>query len=270
VDENLRVILVAENSPAAKAGLQVGDQIVSVDSISPPKDGQVAHTFSDALRKAMKDGAPVTVVYRRGTTDNTVTVTPTQICDYGLNLVEDDSLNAFADGDSINILTGMMRFTETDNELGLVIGHELSHNAMRHIDAKRINAMGGLLLDILAAAAGINTQGAFAHAASMAYSKEFEAEADYIGLYAVALTGQNLSSAPDFWRKVAAAHPDSIKQDYASTHPATPERFLHLEQVVAEINDKRARNVAVLPDLTKIPSSQKQEEPSQVLGFSPK
>jgi hypothetical protein len=46
---------------------------------------------------------------------------------------------------------------------------------------------------------------------------------------------------------VGQAHPDAIR--LATTHPTTPERFLQLQQVEAEIADKERRHLPLIPDL---------------------
>ncbi len=76
----------------------------------------------------------------------------------------------------------MTSFARNDDELALVIAHEMAHNLMKHIEAKKQNAMGGFLADL---ALAVLTRGAykdanFANAAGQAYSQEFESEADYV------------------------------------------------------------------------------------------
>jgi predicted Zn-dependent protease len=143
----------------------------------------------------------------------------------------------------------MMRFVEDDLELSLVISHELAHNVMNHVGAKKKNLILGTLLDIIAAGLGVNTQGVFGTLGVQAYSKEFEEEADYVGLYIMALSGLDIENAPNFWRRMAAVHSDSIS--YATTHPSTPHRFVLLEKTVQEINQKITSDVPLKPELKK-------------------
>lgn len=90
-------------------------------------------------------------------------------------------VNASANGKLVFIAAGKMRFANNDAELATMIAHELAHNTMRHIQKQQTNqtagAAAGLVLDILAAVAGVNTQGAFSRAGSniagRSYSQEF-------------------------------------------------------------------------------------------------
>jgi predicted Zn-dependent protease len=147
----------------------------------------------------------------------------------------------------------MMRFAQNDDELAVVVGHEIAHNAMRHLDAKKKNATLGAILgavvDIAAATQGVNTGGDFtnmgAGIGAMSYSQDFEREADYVGMYLLALAGRSYENAADFWRRMAQESPGSIK--YASSHPTSAERFVRLEQTVAEIRQKQDAGLPLVP-----------------------
>ena len=123
---------------------------------------------------------------------------------------------------------------------------------MGHIEAIQTNAMGGMLLDFLAAGFGVNTQGAFSKIAAGAYSQEFEAEADHVGLYIMALANYDMTDAPNFWRRMAIEHPTGI--DYGVSHPTTPKRFLGLENAITIITEQQTAGIDLagqvnIPDL---------------------
>jgi predicted Zn-dependent protease len=141
----------------------------------------------------------------------------------------------------------MLRFVENDQELALVIGHELAHNAMGHIGAKTTNYVLGSVFDILAAAYGVNTQGAFGNAGAQAYSQGLEAEADYVGLYAVARADMPIDDSANFWRRFGAAT-GSIKTQYGASHPGSAERFVGIENAIVEIKAKQANGEALVPN----------------------
>jgi membrane-associated protease RseP (regulator of RpoE activity) len=249
---NPRIISVAVGSPAEAAGLQVGDEIISVDGKTLPYGTRASKALPEMLKKS--GATPVKFAIDRAGTKMDITVTPTLICRYPVHIVDKDQINAFADGEQIVITTGMLRFAHNDTELGLVIAHELAHNVMGHIDKRKGNAAGGaavgLVFDVLAALAGVNTGGAFsrlgAQAGAGSFSKSFEAEADYVGLYLMARAGMDYRAAPDFWRRMSTINPKSIS--HASTHPVTPARFLLLKKTIAEIKEKQAKNLALEPN----------------------
>lgn len=245
----LQVIFVNDSSPAQTAGLQKGDLLMEVNGKEAPVGKDAVTKLHDLIKEESKDGKDLSLKVKRNGINEIVNITPEETCDYPLIIVDDTAVNAYADGNIIAINQGMMDFATTDDELSLVIGHELAHNSMRHINARRINALGGFLLDILAAAAGINTQGAFTQAAANAYSQEFEAEADYVGLYIVARAGREISEAPYFWRRMGVKYPGSINKNYTASHPSSPERFVAIEETIKEIDSKKSADEPLMPNL---------------------
>jgi hypothetical protein len=244
-----RVLAVYPGSAAEEAGFQVEDEIVAINDWTIPHGDKAAKAVAEKTDTLLKDGKPLNFKIDRKGTEQTLTLVPKKECGIPVVLNESDDLNAFADGKNVFITRGMMRFAQSDTELALVVSHEMAHNTMEHMKAKTTNYILGTLVDILFAGAGANTQGAFGNMAAGAYSQEFEAEADYVGMYIMAAAGQELDSAPKFWRRLAAAHPGSIKANYSSTHPSSAYRLLALDKTVQEIKDKQARGATLTPEM---------------------
>jgi len=251
LDSTLKIISVVQTSPAETAGLQQGDILLSVNDIDAPVGEKASEEFTKFLKKETEDNKNLSFRVVRGGIHETINVDTVETCDYPLIISSDGAVNAYADGNSIVITQGMMDFVSTDDELALVLGHELAHNSMRHINAKRINALGGLIFDILAAVLGVNTQGAFTQMAAQAYSQEFESEADYVGLYIVELSGHEIKDAAYFWRRMGVKHPGSIAKNHAASHPSSPERFVSIEDTIKEINQKKDAGTELMPNIDK-------------------
>ena len=250
--EALEITYVIESSPAANVGMQVGDVLLSVNDKNVPIGKNASKNFSDLLKKEIKDNAILSFQIIRNDITELFNVTPVESCDYPLIVANDSAVNAFADGNNIYITQGMMDFTKSNDELALVVGHELAHNAMRHIDAKRTNAMGGFVIDMLIAVlAGIDTQGMFTQNFAQAYSQEFESEADYVGLYMCESAGYNISDAAYFWRRMGVKHPGSIDKNHAASHPSTPERFVSIEDTIKEIERKKTAGEVLMPNINE-------------------
>jgi len=255
LSERATVLAVAPGSPAEAAGIQPGDVLVSIDGIAVPRRGGDIRTAWHDIGQRLQDGEPAVYVVERDGAAMELEVQPVEACDYPIGVIKDSELNALADGEAVILTEGIVRFVENDEELALVIGHEIAHNAMGHMDKRRTNqaagAVAGGVLDVLVALAGVNTGGAFAKSGMRmgggAFSQDFEAEADYVGLYLLARAGYRYESTPVLWRRMAAAGPQSIS--YGTTHPTTPERFLALEKAVAEIDGKVAEGRALIPEI---------------------
>jgi hypothetical protein len=261
-NDTLTLINVTTGLPAADAGLKVGDRIVAIDGAplvtGPRASDDLASKLPSPKSKVTK---PYSVTYRRGESSAIATVVPQMACAYTPQVVEADETNAYSDGQSIFVTTGILRFLNDDSELAVVVGHELAHNAMHHIEAKMKNSLMGALLgavvDVAAATQGINTKGDFtnqgAQLGGMVFSQDFEREADYVGLYILALAGRPLDGTSNLWRRMAAAHPGSIK--FATSHPTTAERFVRLNTWRGEIERKVAMGEPLKPEMKGGPVS---------------
>lgn len=253
--DGLTVTGVVTGGPASSAGLQPGDVVVSLNGEAPPVGKAAAEKFSKRLAEVIgQSPSPVTLVVRRAGEDKVIAVTPVMACAYAVAVDDSPDINAYADGDSIHINRPMLRLATTDEELALVIAHELAHDGQHHIQAKAHNArilgVPGLLIDLAAAANGVDTKGAFTKA-GIGYgrahgSRAFEAEADYVGMYYMARAGYSTVGVEDFWRKMAVEAPEAIF--IKSDHPTTSDRFLAISATSKEIEDKRSKNEPLVPN----------------------
>ncbi len=248
IGDTMQVIQVTEGAPAYVAGLAVGDKLVRINGVAVPTGKKGFQKTSDLLEDALKKSDSIAIEVERDGAPMTITVQAEKICRYRPVLANDDSVNAFADGNNIIMTRGMLRFASDDKQLALVVAHELAHNSQKHIQAKTTNYLLGSILDIAAAAYGVNTGGAFGNAAAMTYSKEFEAEADYVGLYMMSLAEMDITEAADFWREMGSENPGAITRQFASSHPATAERYLAIQQTIEEIARKRENGEPLRPD----------------------
>jgi len=247
VDDKLTVFSVLPGSPADRSGLQVRDKILLVN-------GEEKSLFSNLGAKITNwskgDNKNLELRILRGTEHHDITIEGMKACYAPVVIQETDTVNAFADGSNIMITTGMMKFIESDDELALIIGHEMAHNTMGHSLSKLGNRMAGFLLDavLIVASGGVYSGTSISQAAGMAYSQEFEAEADYVGCYYTEQSGNDCKMAAGLWRRMASAHPNAINLK-GSTHPSTAKRFLALEKAVEEIEQKKANGRPLTPEM---------------------
>ena len=215
-DSASRIFHIADGSPASFAGFKRGDIILN-DAGSPAKlDG-------DSWDTVLADNL---VNVRRGTEDITIKVEPTTACDYNLQLSNSAAINAYADGRNITIAAGMMEFIQSDSELALIIGHELAHNTMGHIGKSITNyilSLGGTR-----------------------YTRPFESEADYVGLYYMVRAEYSPEGVEDFWQRLAKASPKGINR--AKTHPTFPDRYLRIKAAREEIRKKQEAGASLIPN----------------------
>lgn len=246
ITEKPTIVHVVPGSPAESVGIRKGDILKSINGIEITSPQSL-----EDVNEKWTQGSPFRISLERNASPVTVTVTPEIGCKYPVGLSPQQIINAFADGKRVMIARGMMNFAKDDNELALVVSHEIAHNSMKHIDAKKQNMGLGFLADLatvlLSKGQVSNTN--FAGIGASAYSQEFEAEADYVGLYLMANAGLPIDDAPRFWRRMAAAHPQNIKTNHSASHPSTSYRMVALEETVKEIQGKISRSEPLLPNM---------------------
>jgi hypothetical protein len=252
--DTLQVFSVTPGGPADRAGLRRGDRLLRVGEHEPGLGQSGSLNLMRWLLDHLPDSDTLVVRYERAGSATTTSMALDMVCPYETVVFPSMAINAFADGGAVYVTTAMMRFAE-DDELEAIVAHELAHNAMEHVQASMRNAalagLFGLIGDVAVLLAGDTLPdesytGYFMEKGARAFSKDFEREADYVGLYILARAGRNLDGAPDVFRAFALAEPESI--DYAGTHPSPAERFLLMEAAIREIREKQAAGEPLEPE----------------------
>lgn len=156
----------------------------------------------------------------------------------------DPQINAFAlPGGFIGVHTGLVYTAQSESELASVLAHEMAHVTQRHIARSvaqqgnnQLLAMAGVLLAILAAsvsknsqisAAAMNAGTGLAIQNQLSFSREFEREADNIGMQILAKAGFDARAMPTFFERMQRVNRVNDNQALAflRTHPVTGERI---------------------------------------------
>jgi beta-barrel assembly-enhancing protease len=249
------VLSVAETSPAAVAGIKPGDHVLTFNNEAVPRSS----TSGWIARFVRNNGDhPIRVLIRRDGVDEIRMVYPVLVCSIPIHLTTDPVPNAFTTGDKIVIQSSLLRIARSDAQLALVVGHELAHVNLGHLEKRAANELlgqaSGMIIDQVLLGATVWTGGLFTkelgRAGRLAFSVDFEREADYVGAYYAARAGYDLAGAEEFWRTYSLEIPDSIRA--GMTHPVTPVRFVQLQKVIAEIADNGAATCNSFPSLRSL------------------
>lgn len=149
-----------------------------------------------------------------------------------------NTVNAFAmPGGKIAVFSGTFSVATTDDQLAVILAHEIAHVTAKHVHERLSQQMlsnaGGQTLDLLTGGiAGLGLVQAYQLGADMvglSFDRKKESEADYMGLIYMARAGFNPRAAIELWEKM-----DQVMigrrapAEWQSTHPSHENRLAQL------------------------------------------
>jgi predicted Zn-dependent protease len=140
-------------------------------------------------------------------------------CPARIRLARSTQTNAFANGRYVTLTTSVLDFTRSDDEVAVIIGHELAHNILSHPDRlDREKVPRGRL------------RGFGANADKVRATEE---EADRLGISLVWAAGFDKSAAIPFWRRYYERFdgPQLFR-----THPTLAARERLIDETLAALN----------------------------------
>ena len=181
---------------------------------------------------------------------------------FTIKVVDDDSINAFAlPGGFFYVNSGLILAADEEAELAGVMAHEIAHVAARHGTRQMTRGqlanfatiplifVGGGLGYALQSAAGLALPLTF-----MTFSRNFEAEADYLGVQYMYKTGYDPQAFLAFFEKVQAQEkekPGRLAKAFA-THPQTPDRITKTQEEIHRILPARPEYLVTTSEFDEV------------------
>jgi predicted Zn-dependent protease len=162
------------------------------------------------------------------------------------NLVADSVMNAFCmPGGKVVYFEGLLKVTETDDEIAAVMGHEIAHALANH-GAERMSQVyaqniGAVLTMLATMKASPEEQqkwmAIYGYGSTLGvilpYSRKHESEADKIGQILMAIAGYNPDAAVNVWIKMSRMGGQQ-PPEFLSTHPSHQTRINNLRKWAPE------------------------------------
>ncbi|HEX4749797.1 MAG TPA: M48 family metallopeptidase [Bryobacteraceae bacterium] len=167
---------------------------------------------------------------------------------FTIKVIEDPSVNAFAlPGGFFFVQTGLILKADNEAELAGVMAHEIAHVAARHGTRQATRGEIAQLATIPlifmggAAAYGIyEASGLLVPMSFLKFSRNFEAEADYLGVQYLYKTGYDPTGLVDFFEKIQTMEkrkPGTMSKMF-STHPPTDDRIEKIQKQIGTLKPK--------------------------------
>jgi predicted Zn-dependent protease len=161
-----------------------------------------------------------------------------------INVIDSEQLNAFCmPGGKIMVYSGLINnIALSDQEIAIVIGHEIAHALREHsreqvsqaMAAKAAIDLGASLLGLGAATSSMASSGYQALVASK-FSRSDESESDRIGLELAARAGFDPRAGVTLWEKMIAASGGNAPSEFLSSHPAGARRVKQIESLLPTV-----------------------------------
>jgi hypothetical protein len=183
---------------------------------------------------------------------------------FTIKVIDSDEINAMAlPGGFFYVNSGLIMAADEEAELAGVMAHETAHvcahHAARELTRMNYAEIGSIPLEIVTYGSwtGYGIYEASQLAIPMGFlefSREFEAEADYLGLQYMYKAGYDPQAFIQFFEKITALEkhkPGTLAKVFAD-HPQTPDRIAHSEEEIATILPARPDYVVTTSEFDDI------------------
>ncbi|WP_051901417.1 beta-barrel assembly-enhancing protease [Methylotenera sp. L2L1] len=167
-------------------------------------------------------------------------------------VVQDPSINAFAmPGGVVGVHTGLILASNNESELASVLGHEIGHVTQRHLARMLASQkydtfknLAGIALALLVARSNpqlatgaMTTASAIGVQNQLDYTRDYEREADRIGLQILDSGGFDVRAMPQFFKTLqrGSRFVEGGAPSFLRTHPLTSERIADVSNRVEQM-----------------------------------
>jgi predicted Zn-dependent protease len=228
-DRSQLMIISAEQleKMAAQSYSQQKNEAASKGALN--KDPVLTHRVREIAERI----TPVTAIFRKDAPR----------WEWEVNVVTSKELNAFCmPGGKIIFYSGIIeRLKLSDDEIAVIMGHEVAHALREHsreqasqaLAAKTAMSVGASLFGLPGFSADLANM-AYESLVATSFSRSDESEADRIGIELAARAGYDPRSGVTLWQKMSAQG-GRTRSEFTSTHPAEATRIKQIEALLPKV-----------------------------------
>ena len=234
-----QILLVSDQDILSSSLTQYSDYIKGAKKSSSSKKSALVSRVGQRIAKATED-------YLR----NNGLESELKNFAWEFNLVQDNQLNAFCmPGGKIVVYEGLLNIVSSEDELAVVVGHEVAHAVAKHSNermSQQIMAQYGMSIvnaavskrsaavrQMAGTVFGLGAQ----YGVMLPFSRKHESEADLMGLVLMTMAGYNPDVAVGFWQKMSAGSQGKVPE-IMSTHPSDQRRIADIQRALPDIKAK--------------------------------
>jgi beta-barrel assembly-enhancing protease len=183
---------------------------------------------------------------------------------FTIRVIDSDEVNAMAlPGGFFYINSGLILSTDEEAEMAGVMAHEIAHVCAHHA-ARQMTRMDytqlGMIPVVMLTGSGWAAFGIYeatqiaVPVAFLKFSRNFESEADYLGIQYAYRTGYDPQATITFFEKVQALEkrkPGAVSKTF-SDHPQTPDRIVHSQEEIARILPPQAQYIVTTSEFDDV------------------
>lgn len=243
LNDRLQVMSVLAGSGAARAGIQRGDILQSVQEQALPQGPNAESEAARQLAAIIKNATELQITVLRDGKPLRLQVPLTLACAFSIDLGNADFVNAYSDGRRILVTRGMLDYLQSDSELAVLLAKEIAHNTLRHAQFLQIKGTVAAVIDKLLPL-NPDLTGLAGTAGIKSMPMAMEIEADRLTLYMLARAGYGTATAATTWQHLAQ---NTSPNSYTALHPWNDERLGLLQATAEEIRQKQRAKKPLVP-----------------------
>ena len=188
--------------------------------------------------------------------DSLVALMPENNMKYKVTIFHSDDVNALAlPGGNIVVFSGLLKTVESENELAMVLGHELGHFYYKD----HIRGLGRGIVFVIMSSILFGSTNDFTNLLSSAmmtmelkFSREQESAADEFGLYLLNAKYGHTGGSTDFFHKLHQQIELPEFLGFLTSHPVNAERVRNLSQLNDKFGYRPGPKNALFPSIQAI------------------